>query len=174
MKDKNLIISVVALILAIASVIVVYTSPKQIVANESDVYGGTTNLDSIDLNGNLTVDGTTTLTGAVTQSGAATLASTLGVTGALTADDDLIVGTTDFFVDDSAGQVSVGTTTNLGADLTVYSGTAAASSTVMVGTSAHGSSARGFMCQWNGTNFTYMYFLDNSVTPAYATSTSCP
>jgi hypothetical protein len=70
----------------------------------------------------------------------------------------------------ATGFTGFGTTTP-NAQLTIVNPTPAATTTIAIG-SAYNTKA-GHLCIWNGTNYTLLYFAPNSITPIYATSTTC-
>jgi hypothetical protein len=77
---------------------------------------------------------------------------------------------TRYFTINSSGFVGIGTTTPTD-QLTIVNPTPAATTTIAIG-SAYNTKA-GHLCMWNGTNYTLVYFNANSITPIYATSTTC-
>ena len=68
------------------------------------------------------------------------------------------------------GVLNVGTTTVGQATLTVIATTSAATSTIEIGSAWNNA---GHTCYWNGSNYTIQSFASNSITPVYATSTTC-
>ena len=95
------------------------------------ITGNTTQTGDIDLTGNSTFTGTFDITGATTITGATS------ITGTLTASDDFTVDTSTLFVDASANQVGIGTTSTVEL-LTVNGITAMAESSAPSATAGYG------------------------------------
>lgn len=143
--------------------------------------------------GNSTLNGTVTLantsvTGTLSVTGAFVAASTTALNGTVTMSNMTVTGTSlhvgnatfggtltatsSAFLATVGGDVGVGTSTNLGADLVVYSRSSSVSSTLMVGSDSSGATNPALLCLWNGSEFTVMYST-SSGDIAFSTSTSC-
>lgn len=159
----------------------------------------TTNLDATVArltsitSGNATLNGTVSSVG-VSSFNVATVTSTLTVQGATTLASATVTGTqtgvglatfqtatvtSTALLGTSGAAVGVGTSTALLADLTVFSGSAAVSSTLQIGSSAHTNVARGFICLWNGAEYSLFFATSASagqsqaLTLGKATTTAC-
>lgn len=155
--------------------------------------GGTATLGNTTVTGTFATVGNSTLNGTVTVANLSVTGTSahmglasfqnISVTGTsahtglatfqtLTATGTTLLGT-------SGSTVGVGTSTALLSDLTIFSGSAAVSSTAQIGSSAHTNEARGFMCLWNGTEYTLLYATSSAVGASHnfgfgkATTTAC-
>jgi hypothetical protein len=98
----------------------------------------------------------------------------INATGTVAIAGDLSVSSTVLKVNASASKIGVNTSTNLGADLTVHDAFNVASSTIQIGAAADGTNHNAELCEWNGVNFSKLYFGGDTTAISVTTSTVCP
>lgn len=130
----------------------------------------TARLEAVSVTSTASVGGLLTPAAGFVSQASSTVVGAFTATGALSAATSTLGGGT-FYVNPLDKNVSVNTSTGVLADLYVYSGSTAVSSTIAIGDSLN-TTNRGTLCFWNGTNYTIMYFVGDA-TPVYATGATC-
>lgn len=98
----------------------------------------------------------------------ATQGSQFNATATTTVDTNVL------YVASALNRIGVNTSTNLSAALAVTSGDTAVSSSVQVGSPSEGSTQRGVLCLWNGTNFQKLWINAAGQGFSSTTAATCP